>query len=336
MARFGRLRPARQTSTPSAGANHAAADALGGAAPVIEVLDAQLRDVVDLTEGAAFDLMTEASRADTEAASLAGVVRGLVASSARSAEEVMGLAESNSRAVAELERFVTERDEAVLALVDEVRQLDRHVEAIGEIARATTILALNAKIEAVRAGAAGAGFSVVADEVRGLSGKSAAAAEDVRSGITRVTDLLQERVGSTAERMSDQLRQVSGAQEQLRDELGATVLGLHDAIADVESGLGSLNVSTSAVMGHAQFQDITRQAVEAVLGGLGALGDRITEVAACLRERGDEETLRRLDDSLADLRESYVMARQRRVHAAVSGAGAADGGADEGPAIELF
>jgi methyl-accepting chemotaxis protein len=86
-------------------------------------------------------------------------------------------------------------------------------------------------------------------------------------------------------------------------------------------------------MGHTQFQDITRQSVESVLTGLAALGERVALVAGHLRERGDDAALRRLDDSLSSLHETYVMARQRSIHAAATGAAEVR---DTAPAIELF
>jgi len=63
------------------------------------------------------------------------------------------------------------------------RQVAKVAGAIDEIAFQTNILALNASIEAARAGSAGTGFAVVADEVRNLAQRSANAAHDVEGVI---------------------------------------------------------------------------------------------------------------------------------------------------------
>ena len=88
--------------------------------------------------------------------------------------------------------YAAEADIKMERLMEATRNIDRSSNEIGTVIRTiediafqTNILALNASVEAARAGDAGKGFSVVADEVRNLASKSAQAAQNTNSLISR-------------------------------------------------------------------------------------------------------------------------------------------------------
>lgn len=90
-----------------------------------------------------------------------------------------------------------ELSESVQRLGQRSEQIVNANSMIAGIARQTNMLALNASIEAARAGAAGKGFAVVADEVRKLSMQTGAAAEEVALLVSSIQDETREVVSST-------------------------------------------------------------------------------------------------------------------------------------------
>ncbi len=117
-----------------------------------------------------------------------------------------------------------ENVQLVQSLNDKSNQIQGVTTTIQGIAEQTNLLALNAAIEAARAGEQGRGFAVVADEVRQLAARTAEATEQVGKTVSEVrsdTVLIAERIGKLAESVEQGLNAVEGvgAQlEQIRDQ----------------------------------------------------------------------------------------------------------------------
>mgnify|MGYP001026138057 CR=1 FL=1 len=117
------------------------------------------------------------------------------------------------------------------------------VKTIQDISLQTKILALNASVEAARAGAAGKGFAVVANEVQSLANKSAVAAQNITRLIGESMRLVHHGTALTADTTDALTQTVIGAKQatQLIEQIATSAMQQSNSLSCLTDGMGEIN-----------------------------------------------------------------------------------------------
>ncbi len=153
--------------------------------------------------------------------------------------------------------------QALLKEIHEVNsksaEISKIIKTIEDIAFQTKILALNASVEAARAGAAGRGFAVVADEVSSLAGKSADAVKNtaslIESTVTSITNVTQNAeatvktmdvINSTTKDVAADVREIAKTVEEELKSMHQISLGIEQISAVVQENSSTSEESATA------------------------------------------------------------------------------------------
>ncbi|MDE3273904.1 methyl-accepting chemotaxis protein [Pseudoalteromonas sp. G4] len=183
-----------------------------------------------------------------------------------------------------LSEHIQKAAEVVSGLEQESNNIGSVVDVINSIAEQTNLLALNAAIEAARAGEQGRGFAVVADEVRTLASRTQESTDDIRNMISR----LQQIAVQATQMMEQGKDQVSRSSEQTEQVL--------QAFTDISSSVTQVQDQNHQIATATEEQTVVAEDINNNLNSINALVNNTSDHANELAK--EAQTLRLLASNL--------------------------------------
>ena len=165
--------------------------------------------------------------------------------------------------VNELVSEVENTSSSLESMSEETKGISDILKVIGEIAEQTNLLALNAAIEAARAGEQGRGFAVVADEVRALASRTQDSTEEIEQALTRLLSVNNDVVQSM-----DRTKATCGETFSNTEKVGTSLNELTEHVTGINDL--SVQIATAAEEQSSVTQEISRN--------MNALSDIVNEL----------------------------------------------------------
>lgn len=190
------------------------------------------------------------------------------------AEQGQSQVQRNSEVIGGLAGDINQAAGAITQLGEDIERVGGVLDVIKSISEQTNLLALNAAIEAARAGEQGRGFAVVADEVRTLAGRTQSSANEIQQMITQLRQASAQAVATMqagARRTHEAVQQADG----VAGTLGSTVASFDDIVQRAQQ------IAVAAQQQSHVTQDINELAVR-----IHTASEEGARDAATLRELG--------------------------------------------------
>ena len=259
--------------------------AVAAAATELERTATSMTDVAQIASDQAQATSSAAQQTSANVQTVAAATDEMSSSTAEIARQV----EQSTKVARQASHEAEQTSSIVENLANSAKRIGEVVGLINDIAEQTNLLALNATIEAARAGEAGKGFAVVASEVKNLASQTAKATEDIVEQI----NAMQSATGSTVEAIASiaaviaQVNEISATISAAVEEQNATTAEIARNVQEAASATEGVTDSIGKVSGAAEQT--------------GAAGAEVLSAAQELSEKS-EQMRREIETFLADIR----------------------------------
>ena len=180
----------------------------------------------------------------------------------------------------------------VQSLVDQAQKIGTIVQTIDDIASQTNLLALNAAIEAARAGEAGKGFAVVADEVRALASRTSSSTSE----ITKMVSQIQENANTANESMQSSVQNM--------DNLAVETSTIESLLNDITDQVSSVNAQITQIATAAEQQTTATSEISTNMQDITHSSESLSNDCAQAKQEVDNSVklLRNLLDTLSRIK----------------------------------
>ncbi|NPV65603.1 MAG: hypothetical protein HPY64_00495 [Anaerolineae bacterium] len=265
----------------------ATADGLGRAASAIRMVTSQQSSGAEQQAA----VIAQAVTMLNEFIALADQIRSQARSISTLSEQTAQISAHGQNAIrlttdgmAQIRSQVTAIARNLVQLAEQTQRIDEIIATVSEIATQSNLVALNASIEAARAGAHGRGFAVVAEEVRALAQQSQNAAAQVQTILSQIQEATRQTVRATQagdQQVDEGLKlsqQTSEVIMQLADNVNESMSAMRNIMIAIDQQAAGLEEITRSMR---NIHDVTQKNLEST---------RTAEIVA--------ENLRRLSDDL--------------------------------------
>lgn len=239
-------------------------DTLTTEAQRIETFSKQQHRTIEQVATATTEMSQTAEQVSSNASDAAGAARN----ADNDGNEALGMVENSCSEMSKLNDEIKRATDVVTQVGEDVENISSVLQVIESIAEQTNLLALNAAIEAARAGEQGRGFAVVADEVRNLASKTQGSTEEIQEMISK----LQSGSRSAVSVMNESIKRCDDTEQSIRDT--------SSKLSDIASAITTMNDVNSQIASAAKEQSVVGNEINSNIVHLSEHTADLSEIAS--------------------------------------------------------